>query len=114
MRAGNKYLLLIKSYIEAPTIKQTGKREILLSFWDMTSGFKGLVTFSDVTVNTEKMLKKKKRKRKKQQKLHFLCENSSRHKEERWPNISYSGFLITSPRHKCNLLHLQSFVNKFS
>lgn len=62
MRAGNKYLLLIKSYIEAPTIKQTGKREILLSFWDMTSGFKGLVTFSDVTVNTEKMLKKKKGK----------------------------------------------------
>lgn len=62
MWAGNKYLLPIKSYIESPTTKQTGKREILLSFWGMTSGFKGLVTFSDVTVNTEKMLKKKKEK----------------------------------------------------
>lgn len=39
---------------------------------------------------------------------------SSRYKEERWPNISDSGFLITSPRHKYNLLHLQSLVNKFS
>lgn len=71
MRAGNKYLLLIKSYIEAPTIKQTGKREILLSFWDMTSGFKGLVTFSDVTVNTEKMLKKKKKKKEETTKIAF-------------------------------------------
>lgn len=71
----------------------------------MTFGFKGLVTFSDVTVNIEEMGKKKK---------HFLCENSSRYKEERWPNISHSGFLITSPRHKYNILHLQSLVNEFS
>lgn len=40
--------------------------------------------------------------------MHFLCENSSRYKEERWPNISLPGFLITSPSHKYNLLHLQS------
>lgn len=44
-------------------------------------------------------------------KLHFVCENSSTYKEERWPNISYSGFLITSHRYKCNLLHIQSFGN---
>lgn len=44
-------------------------------------------------------------------KLHSVCENSSMYKEERWPNISYSGFLITSHRHKCNLLHIQSFGN---
>lgn len=103
--AGNKYLLPIKSYIEPPTTKQTEKREreILLSFWDMTFGFKGLVTFSDVTVNIEEMfLKKRKKGKKLQQKLHFLCENSGRYKEERWPNISYSGYLITSHRHKCN------------
>lgn len=42
-------------------------------------------------------------------KLLFLCENSSMYKEERWPNISYSGFLITSHRNKCNLLHIQLF-----
>lgn len=70
MSAGNKYLLPIKSYIDPPTKKQTGKREILSSCWDMTFCFKGLVKFSDVTVNIEEILKKKEK-----QKLHFLCEN---------------------------------------
>lgn len=55
MWAGNKYLLPIKSYIEPPTTKQTGKREILLVFWDMTFDFKDLVTFSDVSVNIVEM-----------------------------------------------------------
>lgn len=55
MWAGNKYPLAIKSYIEPPTTKQTGKREILLLFWDMIFVFKDLVTFSDVTMNIEKM-----------------------------------------------------------
>lgn len=34
-------------------------------------------------------------------------------KEERWPNVSYSGFLITSHRHKGNHLHIQSFSNTY-
>lgn len=102
----------MKSYIDPPIKKQTGKREILSSFWDMTFGFKVLVKFSDVTVNIEEILKSKRKNNNKN--CIFYVKISSRYKEERWPNISYSGFLITSPRHKYNLLHLQSLVNKFS